>query len=139
MFGITPFERSYFLDPFRNFERDFFKSFEPSRCRTDIKDEGDKYILECEMPGFDKDDISVDVEGTTLTLRAEKSSAKDEENSGSYIRRERSYGSYSRSFDITDIDEKAIDASYSNGVLTLCLPKSSKNKSEPRRIEIKQK
>ncbi len=55
MFGLTPFERNDIWNPFRDFEKDFFKGFGASgHCRTDIKDEGDKYLLECEMPGFDK-------------------------------------------------------------------------------------
>ena len=62
---------------------------------------------------------------------------KEEKNDkGEYIRRERSYGSFSRSFDISEIDEGAINASFDNGVLTLKLPKLEKREPEQKRIEI---
>ena len=134
MYGLTPFEGGEIWEPFRAFERDFFGR---SDCRTDIRDDGDKYVLECEMPGFDKKDITVDVDENTLTLCAKHTSETDEKDgSGRYIRRERNYGSYCRSFDITDIDRKSIDASYNNGVLRLTLPKKEKGKAEVKHIQI---
>lgn len=56
MYGITPFERKTFdlFNAFHNFEDDFFNGTALSSCRTDIKDEGDKYVLETELPGFEK-------------------------------------------------------------------------------------
>lgn len=139
MFGLTPFERNDIWNPFRDFEKDFIKGFGAvSHCRTDIKDEGDKYLLECEMPGFDKNDIKIDIHGNTLTLCAEHKTESDEKNSsGEYIRRERSYGSYCRSFDISNIDENTIDAEYTNGILRLTLPKKEKQQPQTKRIEIK--
>lgn len=139
MFGLTPYERNDFWNPFREFEKDFFKDFSSaSRCRTDIRDDGGKYILECEMPGFNKDDIKIDVNGNTLTLCAEHKSENDEKNkNGEYIRRERSYGSYCRSFDISNIDESSIEAEYTNGVLKVTLPKKAEQQPEIKRIEIK--
>ncbi len=139
MFGITPFERNDLWNPFRDFEKEFIKGFGTvSHCRTDIKDEGDKYLLECEMPGFDKNDIKIDISGSTLTLCAEHKVENDEKNSsGEYIRRERTYGSYCRSFDISNIDENAINAEYTNGILKLTLPKKAKEQPQTKRIEIK--
>ena len=139
MFGLTPYERNDFWNPFREFEKDFFKDFSSvNRCRTDIRDEGGQYILECEMPGFNKEDIKIDVNGSVLTLCAEHKSENDEKNkNGEYIRRERSYGSYCRSFDISNIDESAIEAEYTNGVLKVTLPKKTEQQPETKRIEIK--
>ena len=138
MFGITPFERNDFWSPFREFEKEFFKGFAPvSQFRTDIKDEGGSYIMECELPGFDKDEIKIDIDGDTLTLRAERKSGNEEKNDNGYIRRERSYGCYKRSFDLSNINSDAIDASYTNGILKLTLPKKEKVQPEVRRIEIK--
>lgn len=138
MFGITPFERNEIWNPFRDFEKEFFKGFGTvGQCRTDIKDEGDKYLLECEMPGFDKKDIKIDINGSTLTLCAEHKTERDEKNSaGEYIRRERSFGSYCRSFDISNIDENTISAEYTNGILKLTLPKKEKEQPQVKRIEI---
>ncbi len=138
MFGLTPFERNDIWTPFRDFDKDFFKGFGAAHCRTDIKDAGDRYLMECEMPGFDKNDIKIDINGSTLTLCAEHKAEKDEKNSdGEYIRRERSYGSYCRSFDISNIDESSIEAEYANGILKLNLPKKEKEQPQRKRIEIK--
>ena len=139
MFGLTPYERNDLWNPFREFEKDFFKDFSSvNRCRTDIRDEDGKYILECEMPGFNKEDIKIDVNGSVLTLCAEHKSENDEKNkNGEYIRRERSYGSYCRSFDISNIDESAIEAEYTNGVLKVTLPKKAEQQPETKKIEIK--
>ncbi len=139
MFGLVPFERNELWIPFREFENEFFKGFGiVSHCHTDIKDEGDKFVLECEMPGFNKDDIQIDINGSTLTLCATNKADHSEKNSsGEYICRERRYGSYCRSFDISGIDENAIGAVYTNGILTLTLPKKEKQQLESKRIEIK--
>lgn len=141
MFGLTPFERkSYDLfDVFNNFDKNFFgANHSLNACKTDIRDEGDKYVLDAELPGFDREDIKLDIDGNLLILFAEHST-KSEDNSkdGKYIRRERSYGSYKRSFDISDIDVEKIDAEYKNGVLTIQLPKLPANSPQTKRLEIK--
>ena len=65
MFGMLPFERSNdnLFDTFDNFARDFFRSSNASlpAFRTDIREVNDKYVLEAELPGFNKEDISLDV------------------------------------------------------------------------------
>ena len=140
-FGMLPFERSgdNLFDTFDNFARDFFRSSNTSlpAFRTDIRDDGDKFVLEAELPGFEKGDISLDVKEGILTITAkhqEKEEHKDEK--GGYIRRERRFGSFSRSFDITGIDESGITAAYTNGILELRLPKAVPVIPEARRIAI---
>lgn len=140
-FGMLPFERGSdnLFDTFDNFARDFFRSSNTSlpAFRTDIRDDGDKFVLEAELPGFEKGDISLDVKEGILTITAkhqEKEEHKDEK--GGYIRRERRFGSFSRSFDITGIDESGITAAYVNGVLELRLPKAAPVIPEARRIAI---
>lgn len=139
MFGLVPFERNELWNPFRDFENEFFQGFgNVTHCRTDIKDEGDKYVLECELPGFDKENIRISVNGSTLTLCAQRKTENSDKNSnGEYIRRERSYGSYCRSFDISGVDENSIDASYKDGILKLILSKKEKQQPEVKNIEIK--
>lgn len=138
MFGITPFERNDLWHPFRELENELFKGFGTiSHCRTDIRDEGTQYVLECEMPGFDKNDIQIDIHGNTLMICASRRASDSEQNrSGEYIRRERSFGSYCRSFDLTGIDENAIHAAYQNGILTLTLPKMEQQQPTAKRIAI---
>ena len=104
--------------------------------KTDIKDEGDKYVMEAELPGFDKEDIKLDISGNDLVLTAEHK-AENEDKQDKYIRRERTYGSYQRSFDLTGIDTNNITAEYKNGILTLDLPKMQEVKPETKRLEIK--
>ena len=130
MFGMVPFERheDNFFDVFDNFERKFFGN---------IKDADDKFVLEAELPGFDKEDISLDVKDGILTISAQhKEEKEDKDEKGQYIRRERRYGSFRRSFDVTGIDENGITAAYSNGILTLNLPKTVPAVPETRRIAI---
>lgn len=138
MYGLTPFERkSYDLfNAFHDFENDFFGGTSMQSFKTDIKDEGDKYVMEAELPGFEKEDIKLDISGNKLVLTAEHK-AETEDKQDKYIRRERTYGSYQRSFDLTGIDAEKIDAEYKNGILTLNLPKMQETSPATRRLEIK--
>ena len=141
MFGMIPFERSddNFFDLFDNFERKFFGNSNAAipDFRTDIRDAGDRFVLEAELPGFNKEDIKLDVKDGILTITAEhKESSDQKDEKGTYLRRERRYGSFSRSFDITGIDEAGITAAYNNGVLELNLPKAQPTVPEARRIAI---
>ena len=141
MFGMLPFERNddNLFDTFDNFARSFFRSNNADlpAFRTDIRDAGDKFVLEAELPGFNKEDISLDLKDGILTITAEHSENRDEKDKdGTYIRRERRYGSFRRSFDITGIDEGGITAAYSNGILELNLPKAKPAVPETKRIAI---
>lgn len=141
MFGMIPFSRNddNFFDLFDNFERKFFGNSAAALpdFRTDIRDAGDRYILEAELPGFRKEDIQLDVKDGILTISAQHGENKDEEDDkGSYIRRERRYGSFTRSFDVSGIDEERITAAYNNGVLELNLPKAVPVVPEAKRIAI---
>ncbi len=89
--------------------------------RTDIRKTEDGYLLEAELPGFKKEDISVDIENEILTIKAHKN-RDSEEKTDSYIRTERSWGEYQRSFNVKGIDTDAVKAKYENGVLALTLP-----------------
>lgn len=141
MFGMIPFDRSdnNLFDTFDSFARDFVRKSNADlpAFRTDIRDAGDSYVLEAELPGFNKEDINLDLKDGILTITAAHSeSTEDKGENGSYIRRERRYGSFQRSFDVTGIDEAGIAAAYLNGVLTLTLPKAKPAEPEVRRIAI---
>ncbi len=125
-------EKAFFANPFGS----FFRTGALAEFRTDISDEGDSYVLQADLPGFDKKDIQLDVNGDTLIINAERHSEKETKEKDKYICSERSYGSYSRQFDISSVDADAIKAKYENGVLTLKLPKKQAAISEPRRLEI---
>ena len=141
MFDLMPFGRNEsnlfrYLD---NMEKNFFSDFgaDFSQFRTDILDDGDHYTLQAELPGFDKKDIKIQLDDNYLTIQAEHTEEKNEEKKGSFVRRERKFGSFSRSFDVTGIQADQITASYDNGVLELKLPKSEPKRQLPsHQIEI---
>ena len=142
MFGMVPFERSEsnLFDTFDSFARDFFRrsNTDLPAFRTDIRDSGDSYLLEAELPGFKKEDISLDLKEGILTITASHSETTEEtDDKGSYIRRERKYGSYQRSFDVTGIETEGITAAYENGVLAISLPKAKPVEPETTRIQIR--
>lgn len=124
-------ENSFFGSPFGFFSNaiDEFK--------TDIKDEGDHYELIADLPGFDKKDIKLDISDDALTVSAQRHSEHEEKDKkGKYIRCERSYGNYSRSFDLSGVKADAVTAKYENGVLKLTMPKKTETKPSSRRLEI---
>ena len=141
MFELMPFGdgRVSAYNPFRDFEemsRSFWDDSNVSAFRTDITEKDGKYILEADLPGFKKEDISVDIDKDCLTISAEHKSEENEEDANSYIRRERYYGSYSRCFNVKGIDTEAITAAYNDGVLTLTMPKKEPEIPAARRLEI---
>ena len=136
MFELTPYStRRSMMDPF-NFFSDFFGTNNaPMELRTDITDKGDSFVLEADLPGFKKDDIKIDLENDRLTIKAERHSNTETTKNG-YVRRERSFGSFERSFDVSGIDTAGIKANYTDGVLTLTLPKRTELVPDNRSIVI---
>lgn len=142
MFELTPFgyRRVSAYNPFRELEemsRSFWNDTELTAFRTDIKKQDGNYILEAELPGFKKEDISIDIDKDCLTISAEhKSEENEDDKDKGFIRRERYYGAYSRSFNIKGINADAISASYNDGVLTLTMPEKTPEIPAARRLEI---
>lgn len=136
MFELTPYStRRSMMDPF-NFFSDFFGTNNaPMELRTDITDKGDSFVLEADLPGFKKEDIKIDLENDRLTIKAERHSNTETTKNG-YVRRERSFGSFERSFDVSGIDTAGIKANYTDGVLTLTLPKRPELVPDNRSIAI---
>lgn len=153
MFNMMPYRanqnmcrrepRGYFEDFANDFFRPFFgESFGmmPAQrpMRVDVKDEGDKFVLEADMPGMKKDDLKVEVKDGVLTISAnydEHSEQKDDD--AKYVYRERRFGSMHRAFNVEGIREEDISAAFKDGVLTLTLPKqAAEEKPEAHTIEI---
>ena len=127
---MEEFERNFFANP-------FFGTSDFAEVKTDVTDEGDHYMLEADLPGFEKKDIKLDINGDTLTVSAERHSKVEEKHKkDKVIRMERSYGSYSRQFDVSCIDTDNIKAKYENGVLKLTLPKKQEELPEGKHLEI---
>ena len=145
MFELVPFVHGNQLrtyDPFREMEaleNRFFgeTAGDWAGIRTDIQDKGDHYLMEADLPGFRKDDIHIDMNDGMMTITAERHSEHEEKDKkGSYVRCERSYGSYQRSFDMSGIDESGVQAAYADGVLKLTLPKAKDQKPETHQVKI---
>ena len=139
MFELMPSRRAnslanYFDTLEKSFWGDFAKGW--TDFKTDILDKGDHYLMEAELPGFSKEDIHISMDGNLLTIQAEHSDEKEKKEE-QYVRKERSYGSYTRSFDISNIKADEISASYNNGVLELTLPKAEPSKPQAKTIEIR--
>jgi len=101
---------------------------------VDIYDNDDNIVIKAELPGVDKEDISVDVDGRFLTLKGERSSENEvkEEN---FHRRERAYGKFQRVFTLpAEINADDIKADYTDGVLTIDIPKPEEKK--PKQIAV---
>lgn len=148
MFGLTPYRKNAQLsyNPFhemedlerRFFDEPFFGRFfnnNIAEFKTDISEQEDSYLLEADMPGFKKEDIHLDLNNDTLTINAQRHS-QHEDKDGNYLRCERSYGQYSRSFDMSSIDTDNIKARLEDGVLKLTLPKKHEEVMKGKRLEI---
>ncbi len=110
----------------------FFSENESRVMKTDIKEKKDKYLIDVELPGYQKEDIKIDVEDGYLTVRAERNSSNEEKEDGKFIRRERYVGSCSRSFYVgTEIQSEDIKASFKNGMLKVEIPKKDEKKELP--------
>jgi len=133
-FGFfNPFFDDFFASPFKREFKELSRAM-----KTDIKENEKAYEMQVEMPGFDKNDIKMHVDNGYLTISAEKSENNDEKDkNGNFIKRERRYGSCSRSFYIGDVDEKTIDAKLEQGILTVNVPKETKQIDAKKYIEIK--
>ena len=100
--------------------------------KTDMRetDDAKAYRLGVDLPGFKKDEISLDLKDGYLTISAEKGLDKDEEDKkGRVLRQERYAGSCSRSFYVGDVKPEDVKAKYESGVLTVLVPKEDVKKS----------
>lgn len=123
--------------PRRNFDlfddifKDPFFRNENKVMKTDIKENDNNYIIDIEMPGYDKENIKIEVEDGYLNVHAKEDIKKDEKE-GNYVRRERFFGECSRSFYIgEEVEVEDIKAAFKNGILSLTVPKYEQNKELP--------
>ena len=121
------------LDLLEEMFRDpFFTGEETKLMRTDIKEKKDKYLVDIDLPGYEKEDIKIEIEDGYLTIHATTDSHKEEKEEGKFVRKERYVGECSRSFYVgEDIKEEDIKASFKNGTLKLEIPKKEEKKELP--------
>lgn len=120
--------------PFALRDRAFPRAFSPS---ADIEDRGDRYVVRMDLPGVEKSDISVGLNGQTLTVSGKTSEVKDERDpAGRILRQERRSGQFQRVMTLPGpVQSEKMEAKYADGVLTITVPKADP-KAEPRRVTV---
>ena len=122
------------------FDDSFFTKKERSLMKTDIKEKKDKYVIDIDLPGFEKENINLSLNNGYLEISAKvEKEDKNENDEEKYIHQERFYGECSRNFYVGDeITEEDIHAEFKNGILKIEVPKKEKAKELPeaRHIEI---
>ena len=127
--GVSLFDNmfdDFFTDPF------FTRNNSIKVMKTDIQEKDNNYVLDMDLPGYNKEDIKAQLKDGYLTRSAQKNSSNDEKDEeGNYIRRERYSGQCSRSFYVGDsIKEEDIKANFNNGILELTFPKQEEQQKE---------
>ena len=114
---------------------DFFEDFVPmpkmpkNEMKCDIYEKGGEVHIELDVPGFNKEDVKVDLDDGILTIAASKHEDKEEKEKN-YYRKERSFGSFKRQFNVGNVKENDIDAKFYNGVLKISFPKEEQKQSK---------
>lgn len=114
-------------------QRKLYGRHAANMMKTDVREHDDHYEVDMDLPGFKKDELSLELNDGYLTITASKGLDKDEKEkkSGKFVRRERYAGSMSRSFYVgAEVKQEDIHAKYESGVLKLSVPKAEKKKSE---------
>jgi len=129
----SPFGRSLFdIGPFRRVEAAF-----GAVPAVDVTETDKGYEITVDLPGMEEKNIDVKVANGILTIKGERQDEKEEKKKDYYVR-ERSFGSFERSFQVPDgVDADKIDASFKKGVLTVALPKSAAAQKAEKKIEVK--
>ena len=136
-FGIgtwrSPFRSSFFdMDPFRRAKAAF--SGMPA---VDVTETEKGYKIVAELPGMDEKNIEVKIANGMLTIKGEKQEEKEEEKQDYYVR-ERSFGSFERTFQVSDgVDIDKVDASFKKGVLTVTLPKTAEAQKAEKKVTVR--
>lgn len=128
---LVPRKNSFDLfDEF--FKDDFFPKRQPNLMKTDIKEKDDKYIIEMDLPGSEKENINLSLEDGYLVISTKviKEEKNEEEK---YIHQERYYGECSRNFYVgSEVTEEDIHAEFKNGILKIEVPKKETVKQLPK-------
>ena len=124
---------------FWNWGQDNYSNGRSSLPAVNIRENNDSYVVEMAAPSMSKEDFKIELDGNLLTISSENQEQQEENEGGKYMRREFSFRSFQRSFqlakDVVDID--SIQARYENGVLYLTIPKKEEVKQKgPRMIQI---
>ena len=116
------------------FNDPFFTRGENKLMRTDIKEKNDHYELEVDLPGYEKENIKIELSDGYLTIHASMNKSVDDEKDSKYVHKERYVGNSSRSFYVGDnVKEEDIKATFKNGTLKLTFPKDKQEKQDEKK------
>ncbi|MBQ9037649.1 MAG: Hsp20/alpha crystallin family protein [Erysipelotrichaceae bacterium] len=125
MFNYLSPRKNYEVE--RNIWNDFFGpsffSTNSSVMKTDIRETEKEYLLDVELPGFNKEDVKISMEDSYLTIETKKNEEKNNTSTSNYIRKERYSVNASRSWYVGNVDLSQIKANFNNGILTVSVPK----------------
>ena len=133
-----------FYNNFDRFFNEFGRGLQPAEGlddatwapKVDIYETENAYVLNAELPGLTKDQIDIDINDNTLTIKGEKK-FEEKVDKDNYVRVERSYGNFSRSFVLSDdVAAEGITANYKEGVLEVTLPKKEESKPKEIKVEV---
>ena len=124
--------RNHF-DLFDEMFRDpFFSEGESKLMKTDINEKKDKYVIDIDLPGYEKENIKIEIQEGYLTIHAKVNKEEDDKEKGKFVRKERYMGECSRSFYVGEnVKEEEIKAKFKNGTLTIEVPKKDDKKELP--------
>lgn len=138
MGSLFPRKDDFFDALPRLFDRDheLFSPFHRHEMpKVDVVEKDDHYVIDAELPGFEKDDVVVSYKDDYLMIEGKREAEVNVEEDN-YVRKERATGSFKRQFFVGDIDETKIKGAFKNGVLTVTVPKPSTPLSEEKRYRI---
>ena len=130
-FGFPSLRRMFDIEPA------WRSSFSFSAPAIDMSEDDKAYKISAELPGIDAKDVDISVSGDTLLLRGEKRQEKEEKDKN-YHFSERAYGSFQRAFELpASVDRDKVAADFSQGVLTITLPKRAEAQKPTKKIEVR--
>jgi HSP20 family molecular chaperone IbpA len=111
---------------------DFFTGRESAIMKTDIKEKKDSYIIEMDLPGYEKENINLELKDGYLNVSAKVEKEEKSDENEKFVHKERFYGHCARSFYVGEqITEEDIKAEFKNGTLKVCVPKKEEKKELP--------
>ena len=126
----------FFDDAFESFFKPMFYAAKFDSMKTDIKETEDGYVLDIEMPGFDKSEISLNLDKGYLTISAAKKECEEGGDKVKFLRKERNCRCERSYYVGENINEDEIKAKYDNGILAIHVPKEQTKKIESKKIVI---
>ena len=126
------------FDLFDNFfEDDFFRGRENHLMKTDIREKKDKYLIDIDLPGFEKENINIELNNGYLEISAKVDKEENHSDEEKFVRKERFFGECSRSFYVGEqVEEEDIQAEFKNGTLKIEIPKKEEQKKLPEKKQI---